>query len=72
MAKKSSKPCYLCQNKYTYVDYKDMDLLRRFMSPHAKIQGRKRTGLCQKHQKMATRALKRARHMALMPFVAQN
>jgi len=65
-----SKNCLLCENKMTYVDYKDTQFLRRFMSPHAKILGRKRTGSCQKHQKLITRALKRARHMALLPFIA--
>lgn len=44
--------------------------MRRFMSPHAKIMGRKKTGTCPKHQRMATAALKRARHMAFLPFVA--
>lgn len=63
------KNCFLCENKISYVDYKDTQLLRRFMSPHAKILGRKRTGSCQKHQKVVTKALKRARHMALLPFV---
>jgi len=64
--------CFLCEGKINYVDYKDTQMLRRFMSPHAKILGRKRTGSCQKHQKLVTRALKRARHMALLPFVAGN
>lgn len=64
------KMCYLCQNKITTLDYKDTNTLRRFMSPHAKIMGRKRTGSCPKHQRLVTIALKRARHMALMPFVS--
>ena len=68
----NSRNCHLCENKITYVDYKDTQFLRRFMSPHAKILGRKRTGSCQKHQKLITKALKRARHMALLPFVAQT
>lgn len=67
-----SKNCFLCEEKISYVDYKDSQFLRRFMSPHAKILGRKRTGSCQKHQKLVTQALKRARHMALLPFVAQS
>jgi small subunit ribosomal protein S18 len=44
--------------------------MRRFMSPHAKILAHNRTGTCPKHQRMVSRALKRARHMALLPFVA--
>jgi len=63
------KNCFFCENKISYADYKDTQFLRKFMSPHAKILGRKRTGSCQKHQKLVTKALKRARHMALLPFV---
>lgn len=64
------KNCYFCSNKITTLDYKDTTTLRRFMSPHAKIMHRKKTGSCQKHQNMVTTALKRARHMAMLPFVA--
>lgn len=64
------KQCYFCTNKITTVDYKDTQLIRRFMSPHAKILSRNRTGSCPKHQRMITTALKRARHMAFLPFVA--
>ena len=48
----------------------DAQTLRRFMSPHAKILNHNRTGTCPKHQRMVTKALKHARHMALLPFVA--
>ena len=64
------KVCYFCSNKISTVDYKDTQTLRRFMSPHAKIMSGSRTGSCPKHQRMITSALKRARHMALLPFVA--
>ncbi len=64
------KQCYFCSNKISTVDYKDTQTLRRFMSPHAKILNHNRTGTCPKHQRMVTRALKHARHMALLPFVA--
>jgi small subunit ribosomal protein S18 len=64
------KVCYFCANKLTTVDYKDTQTLRRFMSPHAKILNHNRTGTCPKHQRMVTKALKHARHMALLPFVA--
>jgi small subunit ribosomal protein S18 len=64
------KVCYFCSNKITTVDYKDTQTLRRFMSPHAKILSHQRTGTCPKHQRMVTKALKHARHMALLPFVA--
>lgn len=64
------KQCYFCSNKMTTVDFKDTLTLRRFMSPHAKILNHARTGTCPKHQRMVTKALKHARHMALLPFVA--
>ena len=64
------KPCYFCQNKISAVDYKNIQMVKRFMSPHAKIMNRKRTGSCAKHQRMIAQSLKRARHMALLPFVA--
>lgn len=64
------KVCYFCSNKITTVDYKDTQTLRRFMSPHAKILSHVKSGACPKHQRMVATALKRARHMALLPFVA--
>lgn len=64
------KQCYFCSNKLSTADYKDTQTLRRFMSPHAKILAHNRTGTCPKHQRMVTKALKHARHMALLPFVA--
>ena len=65
----NDKPCLFCSEKITAVDYKDTQFLRRFMSPHAKILSSKKTGSCSKHQRMIAKALKRARHMALLPFV---
>ncbi len=64
------KPCLFCTEKISYTDYKDTQFLRRFMSPHAKILSSDRTGTCSKHQRMVAQALKRARHMALLPFVS--
>lgn len=66
----AKKVCYFCANKLSTADYKDTQTLRRFMSPHAKILNHARTGTCPKHQRMVTKALKHARHMALLPFVA--
>lgn len=65
-----NKSCLFCQEKISCVDYKDTQFLRRFMSPHAKILSFKKTGSCASHQRMVARALKRARHMALLPFVS--
>jgi len=64
------KPCLFCTEKISYIDYKDTQFLRRFISPHAKILSSNKTGTCSKHQRMVSQALKRARHMALLPFVA--
>ena len=64
------KQCYFCSNKISTVLFSDTQTLRRFMSPHSKILNHKRTGTCPKHQRMVTKALKHARHMALLPFVA--
>jgi len=53
------------------IDYKEVDFLRQFMTPYAKIMGRDRTGLSAKAQRKVTVAIKRARHMALLPFVGE-
>lgn len=55
----------------TVVDYKDVKLLQRYISSVGKIENRKRTGASMKHQRMLAVALKRARHMALLPFVVK-
>jgi small subunit ribosomal protein S18 len=53
-----------------FVDYKDVPYLRQFTSPHAKILGKKRTGMTADKQRQVTLAIKRARYMALMPYLA--
>jgi len=63
------KVCGLCLDKVQYLDYKDLKRLNKYLSRYMKIQPRRRTGLCAKHQRMVAQALKRARHMALLPFV---
>lgn len=60
--------CLACQDKINYVDYKQTDLLRKFVSGQFKISSSARTGLCQKHQRMVSNAVKLARFMALMPY----
>lgn len=57
-------------NGTDYVDYRRADDLRRLMTPNGKILGRKRTGLTAKEQRMVTAAIKRARHMGLLPFTS--
>jgi small subunit ribosomal protein S18 len=62
--------CLFCKKKLA-PDYKEIAVLNRFISDRGKILGRSRTGLCQKHQRHLTRAIKRARHLALLPFVVK-
>ena len=64
-----SKPCVYCKEDVTYVDYKDYNVLRRFVSDRGKIRARRVTGLCPQHQREAARSIKRAREMALLPYV---
>lgn len=63
------KKCILCEENIDFVDYKDTEFLRRFLSPYSKILPRKKTGTCAKHQRILARELKRARFMALIPYV---
>lgn len=53
-----------------YVDYKDLDLLRLFLTPHGQVQGKKRTALTAKQQRAFALAVKRARFMGLLPYIA--
>ena len=57
-----------CVGKSQYIDYKDLEQLRRFIAPNGKILPRRMTGNCARHQRMLTVALKRARNIALLPF----
>lgn len=57
-------------NKIQYVDYKDVSRLRRFVSERGKIQARRKTGTCARHQRALTKAIKRARHVALLPYTS--
>ncbi len=66
------KVCHFCANHIDHVDYKDIDLLSRFVSEKGKILPRRVTGTCAKHQRTLTAAIKRARIMALLPFVVQD
>lgn len=65
------KVCYFTANKITKIDYKDVDLLKRFVSDRGKILPRRVTGTSAKYQRELTVAIKRARHMALLPFSAE-
>ena len=63
------KVCQFCVDKIDYIDYKDVARLRRCMSERAKILPRRVTGTCARHQRDLTTAIKRARQVALVPFV---
>lgn len=63
------RSCHFCTNAIDEVDYKDIRLLQRYVSSSAKIQPRRRNGCCMRHQRLVSNAIKRARIMALMPFV---
>ncbi|MBI5622087.1 30S ribosomal protein S18 [Candidatus Falkowbacteria bacterium] len=65
------KQCYFCANNYEAIDYKDAQLLRRFISSYGKIAPRKRSGVCAKHQRKLAEAIKRARVLALLPFISR-
>lgn len=67
-AQPAERSCYFCQHGINHVDYKDVQLLRRFISSYSKIVPRKRTGVCLTHQNKLSQAIKRARVMALLPF----
>jgi small subunit ribosomal protein S18 len=66
------KVCAFCVDKIRHVDYKDIGRLRRFLSERSKIEPRRKTGTCAKHQRSLTIALKRARHLALLPYTAEH
>ena len=66
--KRKKKVCAFCAEKVTQIDYKDAAKLRRYTSDRAKILPRRITGTCALHQRQLTEAIKRARHIALLPF----
>ena len=70
MRKKARKKvCHFCADRVEEIDYKDVARLRKFISERAKILPRRATGTCTKHQRELTNAIKRARQMALLPYV---
>ncbi len=61
--------CQFCTDHNLVIDYKQVETLKRFLSEDGKIRPRRQTGTCAKHQRALANAIKRARHMALLPFV---
>ncbi|MGL4821317.1 MAG: 30S ribosomal protein S18 [Bacilli bacterium] len=68
---KRRKVCFFSANGITHIDYKDTDLLKRFVSERGKILPRRVTGTSAKYQRKLTIAIKRSRQMALLPYVAE-
>ena len=67
---KKKKVCAFCSEKVTEIDYKDIARLKKFVSERSKILPRRITGNCAKHQRALTTAVKRARHIALIPYIS--
>src|SRR4030042_2023809 len=66
------KACSFCVEGVKAIDYKEVGRLRRFLSDRARIEPRRKLGTCAKHQRMLAIALKRARHLALLPYTAEQ
>lgn len=66
--KGKKKYCQFCADKTKYIDYKDIALLRKYLSERGKIRARRVTGNCSQHQRLVATAVKNAREMALLPF----
>lgn len=69
--KARKKSCQFCIDKVDHIDYKDVPKLRRFLTERAKIVPRRMSGNCAKHQRQMTLAVKRARHIAFLPFTSE-
>ena len=68
MVRRRKKVCIFCVDKNSTIEYKDVNKLRKYVSERGKILPRRITGTCAKHQRALTVAIKRARHIALMPY----
>ena len=71
LRKGKKRYCQFCADKTEYIDYKDVALLRKFVSDRGKIRARRVTGNCTRHQRRVAQAVKNAREMALLPFSAR-
>jgi len=69
--RRKKRVCMFCADKSTYIDFKDVSKLRKSISERGKILPRRTSGACAKHQRAMTQAVKRARHMALMPYTQE-
>jgi small subunit ribosomal protein S18 len=64
------KQCYFTQNNIQHIDFKDVEILKKFLTPHGRIMPRKRTGVTAKNQRKLALAVKQSRFMALIPYIA--
>ena len=69
---KKRRTCRFCESKDIYIDYKDEKRLSRFVSEQGKIIPKRITGTCARHQRQLVQAIKRARHLAMLPFVSET
>jgi len=72
LKQRKKRMCRFCENGVKYVDYKDPKILLKFTSDVGKIIPRRTSGTCAKHQRQLVKAIKRARHLALIPFVSDG
>ena len=70
LKKIKKKPCSFCRDKVTYIDYKDVATLRKYISDRGKIRARRITGACTQHQRQVTAAIKNSREVALLPYTS--
>lgn len=66
-----NEQCFFCQKNINEIDFKNTELLRKFISGLGKIRARKRTGTCAKHQRRLAKAIKRARHLGLLSYTTK-
>lgn len=69
---RAPRVCPFCKADMDYIDYKQVDMLRRYLTERGKIKARRKIGSCARHQRRLAAAIKRARHIALLPFTAEH
>lgn len=67
-----ARGCEFCRGKVDVVDYKDTQMLRRYITERGKMEPRRKVGTCAKHQRTVSQAIKRARHLALIPYTSEH
>ncbi len=72
MRKRPQRTCQLCRGDTRWLDYKDIERLDSFVDEGGRLRSRRRTHTCARHQRMVTQAVKRARHVALLPFAGEH